>query len=227
MIIDEVLKTAHWIKRAETYREFATKKMVRNPDTGNMVELINAPFRIQKPYLQNFRKKMLKDKIKGHESLKKRLQERWPDFDNGEKKLRDGGVDEFGNKFFEMNVSDDHFIHFTTLSRAKQIMESGKLLQNPPHDRFGIDATSAVSLNYGGNIPGVQTTHSKEPLVGIVFKTNTKPDYGHVEETVWHEDVELMDPKVIRASDGVELLNNTKEDITFDDGDDSYMVKYV
>lgn len=122
-----------------------------------------------------------------------------------------------GGHVYTMSVADDRFIHFTTLDRAKEIVQSGKLLMKPPYKKFGIDAVTAVSLIYGENVPGVQTTHSKGNLVGILFETNTKPQYGHVEEVVWEQDVIIKNHKIVRMNTGVNMLNRVPYPITGDD----------
>ena len=105
--------------------------------------------------------------------------------DSGEKTFMDGTV-------WEMKVSQDVFVHFTTQDRAEQIVASKKLMMRPPYEKFGGDGIYAVSAVWGDFVPKTQTTHTKGgPLVAIVFKTSTKPDYGFVEEVVWRRDVSL------------------------------------
>jgi DNA topoisomerase-1 len=124
--------------------------------------------------------------------------------DTGEKTWADGIV-------WEMKVSSDVFVHFTTQDRAEQIIASKKLMMRPPHEKFGGDAIYAVSAVWGDFVPKVQTTHTKGgPLVAIVFKTSTKPDYGHPEEVVWHRDVSLKSPKIVPVSRGVSMLRGAK-----------------
>ena len=120
-------------------------------------------------------------------------------------------VDRKNNKFFFMPISNDVFVHFTTSDRAKQIMESGKLLQRPPYEKFGTDTVDAVSLVYGKDVPGVQRTHIKSgKLVGVKFKTDTRPTRGWREETKWDQDVRLIDPEVISEEEAVSMLKRTK-----------------
>ncbi len=124
-----------------------------------------------------------------------------------------------------MRVLDDMFIHFTPHSRAQEIIRSGKLLMNPPYKKFGIDAVVAVSLHYGDLKPRVQLTHidaKDEPIAAVVFQTPTLPKIGYVEEVIWDKDVDLVDPMLVTAAEGEELLQNTPQKIT---GDDT--VKYI
>jgi poly(A) polymerase len=122
-------------------------------------------------------------------------------------------------RYHYLPVEDDIFVHYTTPERAKQILESGKLLMRPPYEKFGIDAVNAVSTSYGWDVPGVQSTHIKngDELVAIKFRTKTKPEYGSPEEVVWHEDVELIDPEVISQKDAVETLRSAPFKISEDD----------
>lgn len=106
---------------------------------------------------------------------------------------------------YYQDLSSDTFVHFTTLQKAKEIIASGKLLMNPPYDKIGIDAVCAVSLTFGTNVPNVQQS-GKPNMVAIIFKTDTVPSYGVQEEVVWHQDVNLIDPKVIMVSKALSLL---------------------
>jgi len=119
-----------------------------------------------------------------------------------------------GGAVYLADVNQDEFIHFTTESRAQQIMADGKLLMHPPYKKFGIDAVSAVSIHWGKLVPGVQSTHIKvtpdDPLVAIKFKTSTVPSYGYVEEVIWDRDVILKGAKVIPAAAGVALIHGAK-----------------
>jgi len=123
----------------------------------------------------------------------------------------------WSGKEYQADLGKDRFVHFTTADRATQILETGKLLMRPPYPKFGIDAVNAVSMVWGSFVPGVQTTHSKDPLVAIVFQTSTVPKYGYPEEVVWDKDVTLRNPKVIRASKAISMLKRTPEQI--EDGD--------
>lgn len=115
--------------------------------------------------------------------------------------------DSFYGPVYKMDVRKDRFIHFTTQDRAKQILEAGKLLMDPPYKKFGADHVAAVSLVWGAYVPGVQTTHiGSKDLVGLIFKTNKRPDSGHPEEVVWHFDVPIKNPKVVSLREGIRLL---------------------
>lgn len=119
-----------------------------------------------------------------------------------------------GAKFRFLHVKNDAFVHFTTSERAKQILESGKLLMSPPYKKFGTDTVDAVSLTYGESVPGVQTTHIKgKDLVAVKFRTKTKPRYGYQEETKWDQDVDLIGPEIISAKDAVKAINQSPHKI--------------
>lgn len=128
-------------------------------------------------------------------------------------KLKLVGKDSSDYTFYEMSVKDDRFVHFTTEERAKEILKSGKLLMDPPYEKFGIDAVNAVSTTYGSYVPTVAVTHLKGQVVSIIFKTDTEPDYGVVEEVVWKTDVNLIDPKIESKEKGISLIKNTPEKI--------------
>ena len=122
--------------------------------------------------------------------------------------------------FPTFNLEDDFFIHFTPLSRAKEILSSGYLLSNPPYKKFGISGIQAISAVYGTFLPGVQTTHIKtdEDIVAVVFKTNILPDIGHAEEVIWKEHVEklpLINAKIITKQEAIKILQKGKNIDTF------------
>ena len=105
------------------------------------------------------------------------------------------------------NIKDDLFIHFTPKDRAEQIVESGKLLFNPPYEKFGIEAIGAISAIWGEFVPGVQTTHiDGDDIVAVLFKTNSIPKYGYVEEVLWGNDVALINPQIISKEDAIKIL---------------------
>lgn len=134
--------------------------------------------------------------------------------------------DDRGREYFEMNIADDEFIHFTRKDRVKQILDSGHLLMRPPHPKFGTDTVDAVSLVYGKFLPGVQTTHiSKNPekIAAIRFKTHVKPKYGYIEEVKWEGDVPLQDAKEVSYSGAVSLLSHTPDMLE----DSDHEVKYI
>lgn len=136
------------------------------------------------------------------------------------------GLKEVGDSFlgrkWEMPLSKDTFIHFTTPDRAEAIVESGKLLMRPPHPKFGTDTVNAVSATYGVWQPGVQTTHiGRRDLVAILFQTPTVPKYGYVEEVVWDRDVKLQNPRIVSGQKASGMLK--KSPVQIEDGD---MVMY-
>lgn len=122
-----------------------------------------------------------------------------------------------GGNVYRMDIRKDQFVHFTQEDRARQILDSGKLLMRPPYEKFGIDAVTAVSLVYGESLPSVQMTHSKGKLVAIMFRTSTKPQEGRVEEVIWKRDVVLKGAKIISAKNAVAMLRNTPERIESED----------
>ena len=117
--------------------------------------------------------------------------------------------------FYLMEIENDIFIHFTPPERAKQIIESGKLLMQPPYKKFGIDAVTAVSAVWGKFFPGVQTTHSKRgDLVAILFTTMVTPEVGYSEEVIWKEDVIFDEGAEIVSYE--EAVNMLRDQIDFD-----------
>jgi len=140
--------------------------------------------------------------------------------------LRDTGEETWqGGKIYQADVERDSFVHFTPRSRAKQILESQKLLAKPPHEKFGIEGVQAISLGYGESVPETQTTHIKhdkdDPLVAVVFRTSTQPEHGYSEEVVWGGDVDLRDAQIVSADDALKRLSQNPQRITEDD-----MVRY-
>jgi len=136
--------------------------------------------------------------------------------------LKDTGQETWsGGKIYRADVKDDTFVHFTPQSRAQQILESGKLLADPPHKKFGIEGVQAVSLGYGDYTPEVQTTHTKtdekDPLVAVVFQTSTSPKRGYIEEVLWDEDVELREPRIISSEKAQELMKKAPQKLSEDD----------
>lgn len=118
-------------------------------------------------------------------------------------------------KVFKMPLSKERFIHFTPLERAVEIIESGKLLMNPPYEKFGTDTVDAVSLTYGSWVPKVQTNHiddnlvNKKDLAAVMFKTNILPKDGYREEVKWEEDVPLIDSDLLDGDEAIDLLLKT------------------
>lgn len=119
---------------------------------------------------------------------------------------------------YHMDVADDLFVHFTTSSRANEILASGKLLMRPPHKKFGIDVVNGISAVYGEFLPGVQLNHVRsvakkqhDHVVALVFKTRVPPEYGMVEEVIWKRDVPLTAPRILPLDKGVSMLMSTPE----------------
>jgi len=118
---------------------------------------------------------------------------------------------------YYMPLEEDRFIHFTSEVRANQILETGKLLMSPPHEKFGTDTVDAVSVMWGTFVPEVQTNHvlktssekGEGTVVGIVFETDSLPKYGYPEEVKWGRDVTLIRPQIVSLEDGKAMLQNT------------------
>ncbi len=136
-------------------------------------------------------------------------------------------------KFYAMDVKDDQFVHFTTQKRAEEILKSGKLLYHPPYEKSGIVDVNAISTVYGGYVPTSQILHTEKIqdeglVVGVVFKTNTRPKYGRPEEVYWGNDVQLIDPKIVSKDTAISMLKKAPEKIGEMDivaYDDSYIKK--
>lgn len=151
--------------------------------------------------------------------LKSTGQLRFLDYYN--KRLAESTIKKFAGKsklaHYEMPVEQDEFIHFTTSTRAEQIITEGKLSHKPLEDLFGPDTIDAVSLTYGEYIPNIQTNllpQNEGQIVGIKFKTKKPPEIGYVEEVKWRGDVELIEAKVVTLTDAIKLLENTPENKT-------------
>jgi len=125
-----------------------------------------------------------------------------------------------------MNIKDDRFIHFTTEPRAEQIVESKKLLLDPPAHGMGAYGVFAVSLVYGKHYPSVTLTHVQNQakqegsnVVAIEFTTNTVPKkYGHPDETGWGEqDVNLINPRIINVEEAISKISRSPVKLGEDD----------
>lgn len=139
------------------------------------------------------------------------------------KKIKEGKYDDV---YFQ-ELSEDTFVHFTTPERAKQIIDEGKLLMNPPYKKFGTDTVNAVSFIYGMHKPTVQHTHlGSDEVVGIVFKTDTMPKYGFPEEVVWKTDVNLINPKIVEHDVAASKLDNFTPDVDEDGDPKDFQVYY-
>ena len=124
------------------------------------------------------------------------------------------------NEYPTFNINEDYFIHFTPLSRAKEILNSGHLLSNPPYKKFGIVGIQAISAKHGTYLPSVQSDHieTNEDIVAVVFKTNALPKIGHGEEVIWGEEIEkltLINPKIIPKQQAINILQKGENIDTF------------
>lgn len=141
----------------------------------------------------------------------------WRRFSEQLRKIEKPGYE--GTPLYELNISDDKFIHFTPRDRAKQIIQSNKLLFNPPYKKFGINKVGAVSIVWGWYVPEVQHTHIKtDDLIAILFKTNTIPVYGNVEEVLWDKDVEFTEANLVELKNAVHLVKNAPSKMKEEDG---------
>lgn len=132
--------------------------------------------------------------------------------------LKKLGIDSAYNYY--LDVKEDSFIHFTLLSRANKIVKEKKLKLVNESRGHGPEGVFAVSETYGQFVPEVQLyaknfNPKNEPLVAVRFKTNTIPSYGFPEEVIWHEDVDLIDPKVLPAKSAESLLSPKNPDADF------------
>jgi hypothetical protein len=122
---------------------------------------------------------------------------------------------------YHIDVTEDSFIHFTTDTRAKKIIEGGVLSLETESHGYGPVGVYAVSTTFGQQVPSVQLyvkNFSDDPVVAIHFKTNTIPKVGFPEEVIWKEDVKLIDPKVIDADKAMASLKPRD--------DEDYVVTY-
>ena len=113
-------------------------------------------------------------------------------------------------------VAKDSFLHFTPMSRAKQIVDDGMLLMRPPFKKFGTDSVDAISVTFGRWVPGTQVTHisatKDDPIVAVWFKTKTLPYAGYPEEVKWDKDVMLINPKIIPQAKARSMLTTTNSE---------------
>lgn len=119
---------------------------------------------------------------------------------------------------YYMDLSKDSFVHFTALSRGLQIIRDGKLKLENEHHGHGPVGVFAVSTTYGQQVPSVQhyiKNFSDEPMVAILFTTDTVPKVGFPEEVIWKEDVNLTSADMIKAEEAMELLKPHEEDNDF------------
>lgn len=118
---------------------------------------------------------------------------------------------------FYMDINQDSFIHFTTLKRAKKIVEDGKLEYENDIKLPGARGVYAVSLSYGQKVPSVQLFVEREikdegPIVAVYFKTTDVPKVGFPEEVVWKQDVTLNNAKIIEKDKAMNMLGDRTED---------------
>jgi len=198
---------AAWLRRIAAYSseflEWVGTRKFRNPETGRDVKFTSLPTEEQS-----------------------RIHAQWRGARGAQ--VQDPGLEDTGEetwsggKVYRADVEKDTFVHFTPRSRAEQILESGKLLAEPPYDKFGLAGVQAISLGYGGSVPEVQTTHIKgvkedDPLVAVVFQTSSQPKTGYVEEVIWDDDVGLKDARVVGADEARHMLDQAPGKITGDD----------
>ncbi len=98
-------------------------------------------------------------------------------------------------------LSDDEFIHFTSMKNGLKILREKSL---------GIEgwSTFAVSAKWGiYNNAGVLP---KTPEVAILFKTDKLPKYGYLEEVIWDGIIPLTAAKGIQVRTGVDMLKKSE-----------------
>lgn len=122
---------------------------------------------------------------------------------------------------FWMDVKKDQFLHFTTMSRARAILDMGGLLLDPPGIRkFGGSGVYAISIVYGRSVPGTQRTHINPqhgPIVAVVFKTKTVPVVGFREEVRWDRDVDFTSADIVGPEVALALLEMAPESLAHSD----------
>lgn len=121
-----------------------------------------------------------------------------------------------------MDVEKDQFLHFTTMSRARAILDSGGLMLDPPPGikKFGGDGVYAISIVYGRSVPGTQRTHINPlhgPIVAVVFKTKTVPVVGFREEVRWDRDVNFTAADIVGPEVALALINLAPESLKHSD----------
>lgn len=117
------------------------------------------------------------------------------------------------NKTYSMSVKDDEFIHFTIKSHLMDIINQKRLDSSLRSELF--TSTFAISTVYGKFVPNTQLfagggrKKDGTEFVAIKFKTNTPPEYGYVEEVVWHKPIELKSMSIMSVESAAALLKNT------------------
>jgi hypothetical protein len=112
-----------------------------------------------------------------------------------------------------MSVKDDEYIHFTIKPHLMDIIKQKRLDSSLRSELF--TSTFAISTVYGKFIPNTQLfagggrKKDGTEFVAIKFKTNTPPEYGYVEEVVWHKPIELKSMSIMSVESAAELLKNT------------------
>lgn len=120
----------------------------------------------------------------------------------------------WGDDLYQMDVSQDEFIHFTPAERVQEILKSKMLMFRPPYEKFGSDAVNGISLTFGQYVPGVQTTHIKGDNVSAIwFKTNVVPHRASVEEVDWHVDVPFTQAREVSEADAIKMIKAAPEPI--------------
>lgn len=67
-------------------------------------------------------------------------------------------------------------------------------------------------LNHGWRQPNFQ-----EEIGAVRFSTNQFPDVAHIEEVIWNENVNLINPQFLNLREAIRLLNNTPYKINEND----------
>ena len=106
-------------------------------------------------------------------------------------------------KIFKMPLKNDKFIHFTENKNEPFILKSQQLNGS---------SVFAISTTFGKWYPEVQFTHIKkriDEVTAIIFQTNKMPVSARAEEVVWHDDVPILNARVIPTRLAINILKKT------------------
>jgi hypothetical protein len=106
-------------------------------------------------------------------------------------------------ELIKKSLSDDMFIHFTTLENSKNIIDKKSLGK----DGF---STWAVSAKWGIYNKGAVLPKNEKRQVAILFKTNKLPKYGYAEEVVWDGIVPFTMFKIISIDNAIKILQKSE-----------------
>lgn len=107
------------------------------------------------------------------------------------------------------DIATDKFYHFTSPENAQQIIKDKLLSWDKvgTGPNRGISAICAVSAVWGYYVKSVHVgSRPEESTVAVEFTTDDKPDYGYVEEVLWHRDVHLKEARIIPTAQAKQVL---------------------